>query len=42
VEAAAFFVKEVQARQGVFQKAMSRVDKIRDLKEQAKKSLNKE
>jgi Arc/MetJ-type ribon-helix-helix transcriptional regulator len=40
-EAAAFFIKEgVQARKDLFQKVMPTVDKIRDLKEQAKKSLS--
>lgn len=42
-EAAAFFIKEgIQARKDVFQKVMPTVDKIRDLKDQAKKSLGKE
>ncbi len=42
-EAAAFFIKEgIQARKDLFQKAMPTVDKIRELKEQAKKSLVKE
>ena len=42
-EAAAFFIKEgIQARKDLFQKVMPTVDKIRDLKEQAKKSLSKE
>ena len=42
-EAAAFFIKEgIQARKDLFQKVMPTVDKIRDLKEQAKKSLTKE
>ncbi|UCC33000.1 MAG: hypothetical protein JSW53_04200 [Candidatus Bathyarchaeota archaeon] len=40
-EATAFFIKEgIQARQDLFQKVMSTVDKIRELKEQAKKSLS--
>ncbi len=40
-EAAAFFIKEgIQARGDLFQKVMPTVDKIRDLKEKAKKSLN--
>jgi len=39
-EAAAFFIKEgIQARKDLFQKVMPTVDKIRELKEQAKKSL---
>ncbi len=39
-EAAAFFIKEgMQARKDLFQKVMPTVDKIRELKEQAKKSL---
>jgi Arc/MetJ-type ribon-helix-helix transcriptional regulator len=42
-EAAAFFIKEgIQARKDVFQKVMPTVDKIRDLKDQAKKSIGKE
>jgi Arc/MetJ-type ribon-helix-helix transcriptional regulator len=42
-EAAAFFIKEgIQARKDLFQKVMPTVDKIRDLKEQAKKSLGKD
>jgi len=42
-EAAAFFIKEgVQARKDLFQKVMPTVDKIRELKEQAKKSLAKD
>jgi len=42
-EAAAFFIKEgIQARKDLFQKVMPTVDKIRDLKEQAKKSLSKD
>lgn len=41
-EAAAFFIKEgMQARKDLFQKIMPTVDKIRELKEQAKKSLSK-
>lgn len=40
-EAVAFFIKEgIQARGDLFQKVMPTVDKIRDLKEEAKKSLN--
>jgi|GEM_PF-1328057 len=42
-EAAAFFIKEgVQARKDLFQKVMPTVDKIKELKEQAKKSLSQE
>jgi len=42
-EAAAFFIKEgIQARKDLFQKVLPTVDKIRDLKEQAKKSLSKD
>lgn len=42
-EAAAFFIKEgIQARRDLFQQVMPTVDKIRDLKEQAKKSLGKD
>jgi Arc/MetJ-type ribon-helix-helix transcriptional regulator len=42
-EATAFFIKEgIQARKDLFQKVMPTVDKIRELKEQAKKSLSKE
>jgi len=42
-EAAAFFIKEgVKARQDLFQKIMSTVEKIKELKEQAKKSLSQE
>jgi hypothetical protein len=42
-EAAAFFIKEgIQARNDLFQKVMPTVDKIRELKEQAKKSLEEE
>jgi len=42
-EAAAFFIKEgMQARKDLFQKVMSTVEKIRELKEQAKKSLSQE
>jgi len=41
-EAAAYFIKEgIQARKDLFGKVMPTVDKIRDLKDQAKKSLNK-
>ena len=40
-EAAAFFIREgIQARKDLFQKVMPTIDKIRELKEQAKKSLN--
>ena len=43
IEAVAFFIKEgIQARKDLFQKVMSTVDKIRELKEQAKKSLSQE
>jgi len=42
-EAAAFFIKEgMQTRKDLFQKVMSTVDKIRELKEQARKSLARE
>lgn len=42
-EAAAFFIKEgIQARKDVFERVMPSVEKIRELKEQAKKSLVKE
>jgi len=42
-EAAAFFIKEgVQAREDLFEKVMPTVDKIKELKEQAKKSLSPE
>ena len=42
-EAAAFFIKEgIQARKDLFQKVMPTVEKIRELKEQAKKSLSQE
>jgi Arc/MetJ-type ribon-helix-helix transcriptional regulator len=42
-EAAAFFIKEgIQARRDLFQKVMPSVEKIRELKAQAKKSLVKE
>jgi len=41
-EAAAFFIKEgIQARKDLFQRVMPTVDKIRELKEQAKKSLGR-
>ena len=41
-EAAAFFIKQgMQARKDLFQKVMPTVEKIRALKEQAKKSLSK-
>jgi Arc/MetJ-type ribon-helix-helix transcriptional regulator len=41
-EAAAFFIKEgIQARKDLFQAVMPTVDKIRELKEQAKKSLGR-
>jgi len=40
-EAAAFFIKEgIQARKDLFQKVMPTVEKIRGLKEQAKKVLS--
>jgi len=40
-EAAAFFIKEgMQANEALFQKVMPTVDKIRELKEEAKKSLS--
>ncbi|MCW3981379.1 MAG: ribbon-helix-helix domain-containing protein [Candidatus Bathyarchaeota archaeon] len=42
-EAAAFFINEgIQARKDLFQKVMPTVDKIRELKEQAKRSIKKE
>lgn len=42
-EAAAFFIKEgVQARKNLFEKVMPTVNKIKELKEQAKKSLGPE
>lgn len=42
-EAAAFFIKEgMQARKDLFQKVMPTVEKIRELKEQAKRSLSQE
>ena len=42
-EAAAFFIKEgMQARKDLFQKVMSTVEKIKELKQQAKKSLSQE
>jgi len=42
-EAVAFFIKEgITARKDLFQKVMPTVDKIRELKEQAKKSLGKD
>ncbi|MDH5482914.1 MAG: hypothetical protein OEY22_08560 [Candidatus Bathyarchaeota archaeon] len=41
-EAAAFFIKEgIEARKDLFQKVMPTVEKIRELKEQAKRSLTK-
>ncbi|UCG36639.1 MAG: hypothetical protein JSV64_08600 [Candidatus Bathyarchaeota archaeon] len=41
-EAAAFFIKEgIQARGDLFKKVLPTVDKIRELKEQAKRSLGK-
>jgi hypothetical protein len=41
-EAAAFFIKEgIQARKDLFEKVMPTVEKIRELKEQAKRELNK-
>ncbi|UCE95832.1 MAG: hypothetical protein JSV51_09050 [Candidatus Bathyarchaeota archaeon] len=42
-EAAAYFIKEgIKARKDLFQKVMPTVDKIKELKEQAKKSLSPE
>jgi len=42
-EATCFFIKEgIQARKDLFQKVMPTVEKIRELKEQAKRSLAKE
>ena len=42
-EAAAFFIKEgIRARKDLFQKVMPTVEKIRELKERAKKSLSQE
>ncbi|UCB60208.1 MAG: hypothetical protein JSW72_08900 [Candidatus Bathyarchaeota archaeon] len=42
-EATAFFIKEgIQARKDLFLKVMPTVEKIRELKEQAKRSLVKE
>jgi Arc/MetJ-type ribon-helix-helix transcriptional regulator len=42
-EAAAFFIKEgIQARKDLFQKVMPSVEKIRELKTQAKQSLVRE
>lgn len=42
-EAAAFFIREgMLARKDLFQKVMPTVEKIRELKEQAKRSLGKE
>jgi len=41
-EAAAFFIKEgIQTRKDLFQKVMPTVEKIRELKEQAKRDLGK-
>jgi Arc/MetJ-type ribon-helix-helix transcriptional regulator len=41
-EAVAFFIKEgIQARKDLFQKVMPAVEKIRELKKQAKKELGK-
>ena len=41
-EAAAFFIKEgIQAREDLFKKVLPTVEKIRELKEQAKRSLAK-
>lgn len=41
-EAAAFFIKEgIHARKDLFEKLMPTVEKIRELKEQAKKSLTR-
>lgn len=40
-EAAAFFIKQgIQARRDLFEKVMPTVDKIRELKEQAKRELS--
>ncbi len=40
-EAVAFFIKEgIQARRDLFEKVMPTVDRIRELKEEAKKSLS--
>ncbi|UCE95783.1 MAG: hypothetical protein JSV51_08765 [Candidatus Bathyarchaeota archaeon] len=42
-EATAFFIKAgIEAREDLFKKVMPTVDKIRELKEQAKRSLGKE
>ena len=42
-EAAAFFIKEgIQARKDLFRKVTPTVEKIRELKEQAKRALGKE
>ncbi|UCE96632.1 MAG: hypothetical protein JSV51_03275 [Candidatus Bathyarchaeota archaeon] len=42
-EAAAYFIKEgIKARKDLFQEVMPTVDKIKELKEQAKKSFTKE
>jgi len=42
-EAAAFFIKEgIQARKDLFRKVMPTVEKIRELKGQAKRALGKE
>jgi len=41
-EAAAFFIRQgIEARKDLFQKVMPTVDKIRELKEQAKRELTK-
>jgi Arc/MetJ-type ribon-helix-helix transcriptional regulator len=41
-EAAAFFIRQgIEARKDLFEKVMPTVDKIRELKEQAKRELNK-
>jgi len=41
-EAVAFFIKQgIQARKDLFEKVMSTVEKIRELKEQARKELSK-
>lgn len=41
-EAVAFFIKEgIQARKDLFEKVMPTVDKIRELKDQAKRELNR-
>jgi Arc/MetJ-type ribon-helix-helix transcriptional regulator len=41
-EAAAFFIRQgMEARKDLFEKVMPTVDKIRELKEQAKRELSK-